>query len=167
VVGWPYTWPSDFAWIDSRMRESQHPLSLGLICHRGTDARAAPAIETIPGVSPSRNGACARGHRRTGRRLLDARPHIQRPTPAAPETLPESDRRSTPNASGRPAIFPTVWHASCGSDTRLPRQPGGFADLLDRAQLMIRVLDTGQQRAGPSDLGSVTSRSTLPYASTG
>ena len=40
-------------------------------------------------------------------------------------------------------------------DVRLTREPGGLGDLLHRAQLVVRVLDAGEQRAGRPDLGRV------------
>ena len=40
-------------------------------------------------------------------------------------------------------------------DVRLARQAGGLGDLLQRAELVVRVLDAREQRAGRADLGGV------------
>ena len=40
-------------------------------------------------------------------------------------------------------------------DVRLPSQAGGLGHLLERSQLVVRVLDAREQRAGRADLGGV------------
>ena len=159
-VGWPWTRGARHRVGDAFAQPGgERPLRGGRVAHRSSsDTRSAAAIAAMPGVfsmpdrrlrsrSSPQGYAVSPTPRRTYRRAHSGGPaELVRGTrqQVDPEGL-DVDRQPPDRLAG----------VGVEPDLGLARQSRCLADLLHRAELVVRMLHAGEQRAGRPHLGRV------------
>ena len=158
-VGCPWTRaPGTSLAIRSRSRPVSVQSRAARSAMSASDAVSAAAMPAIPGVfsmpgSPLALAVVAAGIRGDA----DPAPHVERPDAGRSAELVRRERQQVDLERLDVHREPSDRLAGVGvePDVRLPSQAGGLGHLLQRSQLVVRVLDAGEQRAGRADLGGV------------